>query len=124
LLLRDPRRLRFELRDGLWVRLVDVEAALNGRTYKAGEPVVVEIADDFCPWNAGRYRIGPDGAERTEAAPELRLPVQSLGSVYLGGFRFVDLARAGRIEELSDGAIDRADALFRSDRYPWCPEIF
>ena len=124
LLLRDPRRLRFELRDGLWVRLVDVDAALNGRTYKAGEPVVVEVADDFCPWNAGRYRIGPDGAERTDSEPELRLPVQSLGSVYLGGFRFIDLARAGRVEELADGAIDRADALFRADRYPWCPEIF
>jgi predicted acetyltransferase len=124
LLLRDPRRLRFELRDGLWVRLVDVDAALNGRAYKAGEPVVVEVADDFCPWNAGRYRIGPDGAERTDSEPELRLPVQSLGSVYLGGFRFIDLARAGRVEELADGAIDRADALFRADRYPWCPEIF
>lgn len=124
LLLRDPRQLRFELRDGLWVRLVDVEAALNARAYKPGEPVVIEVEDEFCPWNAGRYRVGPEGAERTEADAELRLPVQSLGSVYLGGFGFGDLARAGRVEELADGALDRADGLFRADRYPWCPEIF
>lgn len=116
--------LRFDLRDGLWVRLVDVEAALNGRVYKAGEEVVIEVLDEFCPWNEGRYRVGPGGAERTDADAELRLPVGSLGSAYLGGFSFSSLATAGRVEELADGALDRADALFRADRYPWCPEIF
>ena len=50
--------------------------------------------------------------------------VTSLGSAYLGGFRFGELARACRLKELADGAIARADALFRTDRYPWCPEIF
>jgi predicted acetyltransferase len=124
LLLREPRMLRFDLRDGLWVRLVDVEAALNGRVYKAGEEVVIEVLDEFCPWNEGRYRVGPGGAERTDADAELRLPVGSLGSAYLGGFSFSSLATAGRVEELTDGALDRADALFRADRYPWCPEIF
>jgi predicted acetyltransferase len=124
LLLREPRRLRFELRDGLWVRLVDVDAALNARTFTAGEPVVLEVADEFCPWNAGRWRVGPDGAERTDAEAEITLPVASLGSVYLGGFTFAQLARAGRLEALAEGALERADALFRADRYPWCPEIF
>ena len=65
-----------------------------------------------------------DGAERTDAAAELALPVTALGSAYLGGFSFGELARTGRVEELADGALDRADALFRADRYPWCPEIF
>jgi predicted acetyltransferase len=124
LLLREPRMLRFELREGLWVRLVDVEAALAARSYKAGEPVVIEVSDDLFPENAGRYRVGPEGAERADAEAELALPVTSLGSVYLGGFGFGELARAGRVEELASGALDRADALFRSDRYPWCPEIF
>jgi predicted acetyltransferase len=124
LLLRDPRHLQFEFRDGLWVRLVDVEAALNARTFKPGEPVVLEVQDELCPWNAGRYRVGPEGAERTDAEAALRMPVDSLGSAYLGGFTFSELARAGRVEELVGGALDRADALFRADRYPWCPEIF
>jgi len=124
LLLRDPRRLRFELRDGLWVRVVDVEAALNARTFKPGEPVVLEVDDEPCPWNAGRWRVTSDGVERTDAEAELALPATSLGSAYLGGFSFGELARTGRVEELVDGALDRADALFRADRYPWCPEIF
>lgn len=124
LLLNEPRRLMFEQRDGLWVRLVELEAALNARSYKPGEPVVVEVADEFCPWNAGVWELGPEGAARSRRDPELRLDVSALGSVYLGGFTFGALARAGRIEVLDDGALDRADSLFRTDRYPWCPEIF
>ena len=124
LLLREPRTLRFEYRDGLWVRLVDVQAALAARSYKAGEPVVIEVRDDLFAENAGRYRVGPYGAERTDAEAELSLPIQALGSVYLGGFGFGELARSGQVEELVDGALDRADTLFRADRYPWCPEIF
>lgn len=124
LLMLEPRRLIFDLRDGLWVRLVDVEAALDARSYKAGEPVAVEVTDALCPWNDGVYEIGPEGAARTKRQPELRCEVSALGSAYLGGFTFGQLARAGRVEELGDGALDRADTLFRTDRYPWCPEIF
>jgi predicted acetyltransferase len=124
LLLREPRRLTFDHRDGLWVRLVDVETALNARTYKRGEPVVFELSDEFCPWNEGTWEVGAGGAARSNGEPELRLDASAIGSAYLGGFSFGELARAGRIEELADGALDRADALFRADRYPWCPEIF
>ena len=35
--------------------------------------------------------------------------------VYLGGFGFADLLRASRIEERTEGAVARADALFRTD---------
>src|ERR671924_210329 len=85
--------------------------------------VVAEVRDAFCPWNEGRWRLGP-GAERTDAEPELRMDVSALGSVYLGGFTFAELGRAGRLEELASGAVARADELFRVDRAPWCPEIF
>jgi len=124
LLLREPRRLTFNQRDGLWVRLVDLEAALDARNYQPGEPVVVEVADELCRWNEGKWEIGPEGASRSTREPELRLDISALGSVYLGGFTFGQLARAERIEELAEGALNRADVLFRTDRYPWCPEIF
>ena len=68
--------------------------------------------------------MGPAGAERTTADADLACDVTALGSVYLGGFSFRQLARAGRSEERRDGALARADALFASDRAPWCPEIF
>ena len=123
-LLAEPRRLRGRVGDGLWVRLVDVGEALAARTFGQGDPVVVEVADPFCPWNDGRWRVGAGGVERTDAEPELRCDVRELGSVYLGGFRWAELARAGRVAELRDGALARADALFATDRAPWCPEIF
>ena len=121
LLLAEPRRLNYKLRDGLWVRLVDVGAALGARSFAADGEVVFEVTDAFCPWNEGRWT---SRGERTQAEPGLRLDVRELGSVYLGGFSFRQLARAGRVEELVEGAVARADALFATDRAPWCPEIF
>jgi predicted acetyltransferase len=124
LLLAEPRRLRFTLNDGVWLRLVDVAGALSARTYSGSGEVVLEVVDAFLPENAGRYRVGGGGVERTEAAAELALDVGALGSAYLGGFSFADLARAGRLEERAPGAVERADALFRTAIAPWCPEIF
>jgi predicted acetyltransferase len=124
LLLAEPRRLRFSLRDGLWVRLVDVGTALSGRTYAASDSVVIEVLDRFCPWNEGRWRVSDAGAERVATAPELRCDVTALGSVYLGGFTWARLTRAMRVEEVRPGAVARADALFRTAHAPWCPEIF
>lgn len=120
----EPARLRLRMGDGLWLRLVDLEAALAARRVSAGDPVVVEVADADCPWNAGVWRLGPDGAERTDAKPELRLGIAELGSVYLGGFTFAALAWSGRVEALVPGALECADRLFRTDRMPWCPELF
>ena len=119
-----PRRLNFLVREGLWVRLIDVGAALSARSYTSDEAVVIEVPDEFCPWNAGRWRVARDGVARTDAPADLACEVASLGCVYLGGFTFAELARALRVRELRDGAIARADALFRTDRKPWCPELF
>jgi predicted acetyltransferase len=124
LLLAEPRRMGFVAAEALWARLVDVGAALSLRGYASDDSVVLDVADEFCPWNEGRWEVGRGGAERTKAEPDLRLGVDMLGSAYLGGFTFTELERAGRVEELRKGALARADALFRSDRHPWCPEIF
>lgn len=123
-LLARPRELNMRVHDGLWVRLVDLPAALAARRMGAGEPVVIEVADAFCPWNAGRWRLGPAGAERVTADAELACDVTALGSVYLGGFSFRRLTRAGRVTEVREGAAERADALLPADLAPWCPEIF
>ena len=61
---------------------------------------------------------------RARRRPDVRLDVEALGSVFLGGFTFAELARGGRVEEAARGGLARADALFRTDRAPWCPEIF
>jgi predicted acetyltransferase len=124
LLLAEPRRAGARVGDALWVRLVDVGAALSARSFAGDGEVVLEVRDAFCPWNEGRWRVSTAGAERTEAQAEIALDVAELGSVYLGGFTFRQLADALRVEERSPGAIARADAIFRTVRAPWCPEIF
>ena len=89
-----------ETYDSLWVRLVDLPEALAARTWSAPCDVVVEVADTYAPWNAGTWRVHADAAgaavaERTDADADLRLPVEALGSAYLGGGNLVALARAG-----------------------------
>jgi predicted acetyltransferase len=123
LMVRDPRALRLSRLDALWLRLVDVDASLRSRTYRDGEPVVLEVSDELCPWNAGRYRVGAE-VGRTDDAPDLQLDVADLATVYLGGFSFLDLARAERVRELVPGALERATELFRTPLPPYCPEVF
>jgi len=105
-------------------RLVDVGAALSARSYAVPGSVVIEVVDEFCPWNHGRWRVGADGVARTSEPPELACDVTALGSVYLGGLTWAQLGKSLRVAELRPGALTRADALFRSATAPWCPEIF
>lgn len=126
-MLHDPRRLVREPSDSLWLRLVDVPAALSARRYPVEGRLVFEVADDFCPWVAGRYELvgGPEGAtcRTTAAEPAISLGVAELGAVYMGGARLQALARAGRVA--GDPANLRlADAMFAWDPLPWCPEVF
>jgi len=124
LLLANPRHARFKRHDALWVRLVDLGAALGGRAYATDESVVVEVRDSFCQWNEGRWKVEAGKAERTEERAEIALDVDAFGSAYLGAVSFAALREALRIEERVEGAVARADALFGWHPDPWCPEIF
>jgi predicted acetyltransferase len=121
--IREPRRMGFTVLEALWVRLVDVGTALSARSLREGD-VVLDVADELCPWNQARWRVANGSAERTTAPADLQLDVSALGSVYLGGFTFEQLRWGGRLEELKPGAVARADELFRTERLPWCPELF
>jgi predicted acetyltransferase len=127
-LLADSRQPKTRLEDGLWLRLVDVAAALAGRRYAVDGHLVLRVRDEFCPWNAGTFELtgGPSGAaaRRSNASPDLELDADTLGAVYLGGNRLHTLHEAGRVNELRPGAIPIADAMFATDRAPWCPSHF
>ena len=124
----EPRRLGMALGDGLWLRVVDVSAALAQRRYAADGRLVLEIADEFCQWNDGRWALtveaGLPFAEPTADAADLALDVTDLGAAYLGGFSFTQLADATRVRESQPGALARAAAMFRTERPPWCPRVF
>jgi predicted acetyltransferase len=124
MLVTDSFAVRLVLEPSLWVRLVDVPAALSARGYAADPDVVLDLSDAFCPWNAGRYRLAGGHCEPTDAEPDLALDASTLGAAYLGGTLLAELAQAGRVTELRPGALARASAAFRADVVPWCPEIF
>jgi predicted acetyltransferase len=127
-LLADSRQPKTRIEDGLWLRLVDVAAALAGRRYAVEGHLGLRVRDAFCRWNDGPYELvgGPAGAAcKSNSGPlDLELDVADLAAVYLGGNRFRALFEAGRIQELHPGAIARADAMFATDRAPWCPSHF
>jgi predicted acetyltransferase len=127
-LVSDIRRCRPRLRDALYLRPVDVGAALAARTYQTPVDVVFEVEDAFCPWNTGRWRLSGDSkgasCERTSDAADLALSVRELGAAYLGGVSLTALAAAGRVRELRAGALAEAAVGFGAAVAPWLPHGF
>jgi predicted acetyltransferase len=128
-LANEPRRLGGRFGDALWVRIVDVEAALSSRRYASTVDVVIDVTDDLLPENAGRWRLTADAsgagtAARTDAPPDLECDVSVLGAAYLGGTSLAALAAAGRVRELSAGAVAEASVALGWHRAPSATEIF
>ncbi|MFF8959725.1 GNAT family N-acetyltransferase [Streptomyces sp. NPDC014894] len=124
-LVSDLRRCAVRIKDEGYVRLVEVGAALEARTYRTPVEIVLEVTDSFCPWNEGRWRLSGDASgascARTADAADLALDVRDLGAAYLGGARLADLAAAGRVRELRAGALAEATLAFESERAAWVP---
>lgn len=108
--------------DNLWLRVVDLPAALPLRWYAEDCDVVVDVLDDQAPWQAGRWRIvargGEAKAERTDDPPDVSLPVSALGAAYLGGGNLTALRRAGLVAEHRPGAVGELWRAFRTDVAP------
>jgi predicted acetyltransferase len=128
-LLAEPRAALPRMKDNLWVRLVDVPVGLASRSYATEVDVVLDVVDDFCPWNAGRVRLtgGPGGAAcaATTDAADLRVHAADLGAAFLGGSTLVARAAAGFVEELRPGALAAASLAFGwTASTPYAPLIF
>ena len=127
-LLADQRALHSAPVDALWVRLVDVGPALSARRYPARIDLVLEVRDRFCDWNDGRWHLWghPSGAfcDRTDRDPDLVLDIGALSAAYLGGVSLATLQAAGRVTEISPGAVTAAATAFRWPVSPWCPDEF
>ncbi len=133
-ILVDPRLATAKITDNVWVRLVDVPTALTARRYSAPLDVVLEVADQRLPVNAGRWRLttGPLGADgaydarvtRTDDDADVVLDVRELGAAYLGGRSLAAAGHAGLIEERRAGSLHAASAAFAWPLAPVCSWMF
>jgi predicted acetyltransferase len=123
--LRDGRALAHKHAfDYLWLRVLDVPAALSARAYAVPGRVVLEIVDDdFGGFAAGRFALEAGDSDAkctpTDEAAQLRLSQRALAACYLGGTRLRQRAFGGDVEELAAGALDRADVMFSVPLPPW-----
>jgi predicted acetyltransferase len=127
-LVNEPQRLNAKVSDALWLRLVDVPAALAARRYPVPVDVVLRTEDPLLTDNTGNWHLtgGPAGATcvRTDRAPDLDCELGALGAAYLGGAPLGALAAGGRVRELVAGTLSAADAAFRWHRAPASIEVF
>lgn len=128
LLLHDGRAVTLTMRsDFVWVRVLDVVAALAGRAYAIEGRLVLEVVDPLGIAH-GTFVLegGPQGAvcAPSTAPVDLTVPVDALGALYLGGVAARTLELSGRLLERRAGAVELADAMLRSARAPWCTTWF
>jgi len=129
----DPRQIHIDYeQDRLWLRLLDVEAALSSRSYAASEilggvgssKLSFGVRDPLLSELAGSYTLevdqGVGTCSRSAAPADLLLDISSLSACCLGGSSFRRLVRAGQIVEITAGAAALADQLFSIDPLPWC----
>nr|WP_259645464.1 GNAT family N-acetyltransferase [Mycobacterium kansasii] len=99
--------------DGLWLRIMDIPAALEARGYCADLAMVIGVSD------GGRYRLqirdGRALCSPTDASADVVLGRDVLGSLYLGVHRASTLAAANRLRTRDSGLVNRLDAAFASD---------
>jgi predicted acetyltransferase len=129
-LLADGRAVRQQHRiDRVWLRLLDVPTALATRRYTVADRLVIEVVDDDgSGYAAGRFCLegSPDGAEcrATSLEPDVRLTQRALAAAYIGGFTLTGQLPGEAVEELTAGALRRADAMFATPLAPWCATGF
>ena len=127
-MLMDPRRLQRTVRDGVWLRVVDARAALEQRGYAVAGRLTLEVRDDLCEWNNGRFELegSAEGAScrATDSSPDVTIEASALASAYLGTISFTTLAGAGLADEHTAGALHRADRMFAVQHQPWTPFNF
>ena len=118
-----PRAVGVTGTDSLWLRLIDVGAALAARGYSGACDVVLDVVDPLCPWNERAWRLTVDRDGVATCLPTsddagVRLPVQALGAAYLGSRSLASQADQGVVTELTAGSLRPLSRAMSSDRQP------
>ena len=123
----EHRRVRRTIADALWVRVMDVEAAMTSRAYEEDGDVTFEIVDGARPDTSGTYRLevrdGVGECRSVSSPAQVTLQSDVLGHLYLGGGNALAMASAGRVTGDPDSVVE-LHRLMRTVAAPWCPEVF
>lgn len=115
----DFRAVKVEEFDHLWIRVLDVQAALTARTYASPGRIVLAVTDPdgFADgtWSLEVNSEGNGTVAASDEAPEATMTVNALGSLYLGGVPARQLVAAGTLS----GNAERLDRLFSSPVEPF-----
>jgi predicted acetyltransferase len=113
--------------DFLWLRIMNVPAALGARGYSADADVVLDITDPLSV-AGGQFRLqtrdGVGECTPHDGPADVQISLGDLGTIYMGAHRPSELHRANRITELQPGMLRTLDAMFATDRVPYCGTLF
>jgi len=114
--------------DFVWLRVLDPAAVLAARTYAKADRIVLKV-EDKDGYAQGTYalEVAADGTAAcapTLEAPDVTLPVDRLGSIYLGGYTAARLGAVGQADEHTAGALERLSTLLTSGIGPHNPMLF
>jgi len=128
MMVTEPRRLGSKgPSDAMWIRILDVVAALEARTYEEDGAITVALVDDFRPDTSGTFRISVENGMATvapsEEEPAVSIDSDALGALYLGGGDALAYAAADRIRGDADG-VRQLHRMFRTAVQPWCNQVF
>jgi predicted acetyltransferase len=128
-LLLEPRMINRRTSDGIWMRIVDVESALSQRPYGTrGELTIAVEGDDVCPWNNGTWLLETDGpsasVRKIDRQPDITVSPNVLASLMAGHRPATHFARADRLRARDAAALKAADAIFKTEYAPYCPNGF
>jgi predicted acetyltransferase len=127
-MVNEPRRLQGRLTESLWVRLLDVGAALSVRRYATPIDVVIDVTDEMVPANSGRWRLTGSTEQAacvpTTEDPDFACDVRVLGAAYLGAAPLVALAAAGLVTQLRPDVLATASTAFGWPQAPSAIEVF
>jgi predicted acetyltransferase len=106
---------------------MDVPAVLEARTYETDGSIRIRVDDPFRPDTSGVYELAvSDGVGKcvaVEGDADLRLGIDALGALYLGGNSALAMAAAGLIDG-ADDHVTQLHRMFHTDVEPWCDDVF
>ncbi len=125
---QEPRLLHPQRTEGIWLRLIDVHAALQARGYTtAGHLTIKVVGDDLAEWNNGVFELATDGrsteVKPSPSTPDIQVDIRTLAALYSGQHGARTLSHWGLLSG-EPQAISRAEQLFQSEFAPHCPDHF